>query len=121
MAIKNNTPPRALKKFSNIKKSASTRIINPNSRIQHKVFILGDSHFKGGIGKLRSVLSSKFKVSGIIRQGASSDKIVSSSSDELRSLHLQDVLILNAGANDVYKNSKELALSLYKKIMAQIL
>ena len=117
MAIKNNTPPRTLKKFSNIKKSASTRIINPNSRIQHKVFILGDSHFRGGIGKLRSVLSSKFEVSGVIRPGASSDKIVSSSSDELRSLHLQDVLILNAGANDVYKNSKELALTKITKFV----
>jgi hypothetical protein len=39
---------------------SSSRIINSSSRVQHNVIILGDSHLKGCVVKLRSELSAKF-------------------------------------------------------------
>jgi hypothetical protein len=78
------------------------------------VIILGDSHLKGCAVKLRSELSAKFKVSGMIRPGAGSEKIVNSSVEDS---HLQDVIVLNTGANDVYKNATGLALSQITKFI----
>jgi hypothetical protein len=73
--------------------------------------ILGDSHLKRCFVKLRSELSAKFKVSGMIRSGAGSGKIVNSSVEDVLNLHLQEVTVLNTGANDVYRNAKGLALT----------
>jgi hypothetical protein len=81
------------------------------------VIILGDSHIEGCIVNLRSVLSAKFKASGVIRSGAGSEKIVNSSVDDLQNLHLHDVIVLNAGANDVYRNAKRLALTQIAKFI----
>jgi hypothetical protein len=74
------------------------------------VIILGDSHLKGCVVKLRSELSAKFKVSG-------SEKIENSSVEDLLNLHLQDVVVLNTGANDVYRNAKGLALTQITKFI----
>jgi hypothetical protein len=91
----------------------STRIINSSSRVQHNVIILGGSHLKGCVIKLRSELSAKFKVSDMIRPGAGSEIIVNSSVEDLLNLHLQDVIGLSTGANDVYRNASRLALTHY--------
>jgi hypothetical protein len=64
--------------------------------------MLGDSHLRGSVLKLRSELSAKFKVSGVIRLGARAEKIVNYSVEDLQNLHLHDVIVLNAGANDIY-------------------
>jgi lysophospholipase L1-like esterase len=81
------------------------------------VIILGDNHLKGCVVKFRSELSAKFKVSGKIRPGAGSEKIVNSSVEDLLNLHLQDVIVLNTGANDVYRNAKGLALTQITKFI----
>jgi hypothetical protein len=81
------------------------------------VIILGDSYLKGCVVKLRSELSAKFKVSGMIRPGAGSEKIVNSSVEDLLNLHLQDVIVLNTEANDAYRNAKGLALTQITKFI----
>jgi hypothetical protein len=49
------------------KNSTSKGSTNSISRVQHKVFILGDSHLRGSVVKLINELSVKFEVSGVIR------------------------------------------------------
>jgi hypothetical protein len=50
-------------------------------------------------------------VFGVIRPGAGAEKIVNSFAQDLQNLHLHDIVVLNAGANDVYKNNMSVALT----------
>ncbi|XP_033608380.1 uncharacterized protein LOC117282525 [Cryptotermes secundus] len=100
-----------------IKNSTSTESIKPTRIVQHKVLMLGDSHLKGSVVKLRSELSPKFKVFGVIRPGAGAEQIVNSSAEDLQNLHSHDIVVLNAGANDVYKNNKGVALTQITKFI----
>jgi hypothetical protein len=90
---KNDTPQRCQRKNSTSKGST-----NSTSRVQHKVFILGNSHLRGSVVKLRNELSANFKISGVIRPGAGTEKIVNSFVEDLQNVHLHDVIVLNAGA-----------------------
>jgi hypothetical protein len=65
--------------------------------------MLGDSHLRG------SELSAKCKLFGVIRPRAGAEKIVNSSAEDLQSLHIQNVIVFNSAANDVYKNNKRVA------------
>jgi hypothetical protein len=67
--------------------------------------------------QLRSELSAKVNVSDMIRPGAGSEIIVNSSVEDLLNLHLQDVIVLNTGANDVYRNASGLALTQITKFI----
>ncbi|PNF19709.1 hypothetical protein B7P43_G15347 [Cryptotermes secundus] len=100
-----------------IKNSTSTESTKHTRIVQHKVLMLGDSHLKGSVVKLRSELSPKFKVFGVIRLGAGAEQIVNSSAEDLQNLHSHDVVVLNAGANDVYKNNKGVALTQITKFI----
>jgi hypothetical protein len=42
--------------------------------VQHKVLLMGDSHFRGGTVKIRNMLSAKFEVTAMIKPGARSTK-----------------------------------------------
>jgi hypothetical protein len=112
----NDTLPRSQ---TNRKKSASTSSFISTSKKHHKVLVLGDSYLKGCINKLIGELSVNFKVSGIIRSGAGVDKIVNSSFEDMRKLHHQDVIVLNAGSNDVYRNNVKMALTLITKFIQE--
>jgi hypothetical protein len=114
---KNDSLPWSHRNTIITKNLHSTRIINSSSKVQHNVIILGDSHLKGCVVKLRNELSATFKVSGMIRPGAGSELIVNSSVEDLLNLHLQDVIVLNTGANDVYRNGKGLALTQITKFI----
>jgi hypothetical protein len=115
--IKNDTLLRIHKKNINMKNSTGARSNNSASKVQHKVFVLGDSHLRGSVVKIRSELSAKFEVTGVFKPGASAEKIVNTSADDLQNLHTQDVIVLNAGANDVYKNNKGVALTQITKFI----
>jgi hypothetical protein len=98
------------------KNSASTERTKVTSIEQHKVLILGDSHLRGSVVKLRNELSPHFKVCGVIRPGAGAEKIVNSFAEDLQNLHSHDD-VLNAGANDVYKDNKGVALTQITKFI----
>jgi hypothetical protein len=51
-----------------------------------------------------------FKVFGIIKPRDGAEKIVNSFAEDLHNLHSHYFLALNAGANDIYKNNKRIAL-----------
>jgi hypothetical protein len=53
----------------------------------------------------------------MIRLGAGAEKIVNSFDEDLQNLHSHDVVVLNAGANDVYKNNKGVALTQFTKFI----
>jgi hypothetical protein len=59
---------------NDIVRKKSTRSINSTGIVQHNVLILGDSHLRGSAVKLRSKLSAKFKVFGVVRPGAGAEK-----------------------------------------------
>jgi hypothetical protein len=107
----NDTLLRSQRKDISKKNSTSSGSTNSTGVVQHKVLILGDSHLKGSVFKLRSELSAKYKVIGVIRPGAGAEKIVNSFAEDLQNLHLRDIEILNACANDVYKNNMGVALT----------
>jgi hypothetical protein len=70
------------------------------------VYVLRDSYHSGSSFKLRSELSAKFKVFGVIRPEAGAEKIVNSFVEDLQNLHSHDFIVLNAGANNICKNNK---------------
>lgn len=107
---KGDTLQRSHRKGIFIKNSTSTESTKFTGISQHKVFMLGDSHVRGSVVKLRNELSPQFKVFGVVRPGAGAEKIVNSFADDLQNLHSHDD-VLNAGANDVYKNNKGVALT----------
>ena len=47
----------------------------------------------------------------MIKPGAGAEQIVNSFTEDLQNLHSHDIVVLNAGANDVYKNNKGVALT----------
>jgi hypothetical protein len=68
------------------------------------VLLLGDNHLRG-------------KVFCAIRPGAGAKRIMNSFAEDLQNLHSHDFVILNAGANDVYKNNMRLAVNQITKLI----
>ena len=63
------------------------------------------------------MLSAKFEITGIIKQGASSENTMITYTMVLHNVTTQDGIVINAGANDVYKNKKEIAVTQIAKVM----
>lgn len=63
------------------------------------------------------MLSAKFEISGIIKPGASSENTVNTTTMDLQNLTTQDGIVINAGANDVYKNKKQIAVTQIAEVM----
>jgi hypothetical protein len=66
---------------------------------------MGDSQFRGSAMKIRNLLRAKFEVTGMIKPGASSEKILN-----VHNLTTQDAIVISAGANDVYRNNRKIVL-----------
>jgi hypothetical protein len=67
--------------------------------------------------KLKNELNPQFKVFGVTRPGAGAERIMNSFAEDLQNLHARDCVILSAGANDVYKNNKRVALTQITKFI----
>ena len=89
-SIRNNS-----RKQPNIVKP-STKVI-PSSIVK----IIGDSHLKEANSRIGQYLSSKFELSSFIKPGACINHIVRSQENELKTLGLNDVIIINGGSNDL--------------------
>jgi len=79
-----------------------------------KVVILGNSHFKGSVPRIKGIvprtdnhLGSKFEVSGFINPGAGFEKIVGKTNLGSSTLINKDVLVCNGGANVVYNSDSK--------------
>jgi hypothetical protein len=110
---KNDAPLSSRNHTKKLNKRVSTETGNTKftSAVQQKVLILGDSHLTGSTVKVRNMLSSKFEATGVIKPGAAAEKIGDTSTNDLHNLTTRDVIVLNTGANDLYKNNKDTALA----------
>jgi hypothetical protein len=73
-------------------KPIKPRSNNPESNTVHKVYVLGDSHLKHCVLELRSELSSRFQVTGVIKPGAKAEDIVNTSLNEIQNLGAHDAI-----------------------------
>jgi hypothetical protein len=75
-----------------------------------RVTVLNDSHSKGCTMKINTYLRDKFRTVGWIKPGALTKEILDRPTVDLVNLKKSDVIVLIAGANDVYKNNSNEAL-----------
>jgi len=78
---------------------------NKIGRYDHKVKIIGDSHFKESAAKINQYLNTKFEVWVFIKPGACTNQIVHAQEMEFMSLGRKDVIVINGGTNDTGNNS----------------
>ena len=75
-----------------------------------RVLILSDSHLRGCTTKINNGLGNSFRTNGWIKPGAPADDILNIPNSEVANMNLHDVIILCAGANDVYRNNSSVAI-----------
>ena len=96
--------------------SANNFLSTVNIRMQtsikrsSKVVILGDSHLKGCTEKINNYLLDTFTITGWTKPGALAEEILDKPTMDLMNLNKRDVIMISAGANDVYMNNSNVAL-----------
>jgi len=87
--------------------SLSTVNVQMQTSIKHssKVVILGDSHLKACTEK-----TDTFRKTGWIKPGALTEEMLDKPAMDLMKLNKRDVIVISAGANDVYMNNSNVAL-----------
>jgi hypothetical protein len=100
------------------KKKASVEVSNDKhtKTVDHKVAIIGDSHFRG-ISLRVNFRSANTEVIGVVKPGASVENIVNSTVTDLENLTKNDVIVFNGGSYDMNKNNMNLALSQITKFI----
>jgi hypothetical protein len=83
--------------------------LGPNKN-KSRVVILSDSHLKGCTKRVNSYLSEKFRTFGCIKPGALAEEILDRLTVDLENLKNRDVIVISAGANNVYRNNPNEAL-----------
>jgi hypothetical protein len=104
------------------KTSPSTVNVQMQSSIKcsSKVIILGDSHLKGCTERINNHLGDTFRITGWIKPSALAEEILDKPTMDLVNLNKRDVIVISAGANDVYMNNSIVAL-LTSKYLPKIL
>jgi hypothetical protein len=77
--------------------------------------IIGDSHCMGITTSVSESLGEKYEVYGMIKPGAGTAELVAQALVKYGSLSKEDVIVIQAGSNDVFRNNAKLALSLIVK------
>jgi len=110
----NNVTKRSAKQADKISvyNTPYTVTVPEHTPITHssKVVILSDSHLKGCTEKINSYLGNTFRLTGWTKPGASAEETVGKPMMDLVELNKQDVVVISAGANDVYMNNSSVAL-----------
>jgi hypothetical protein len=96
-----------------INKTNSYNTMNNKSNYvnKQKVRILGDSHTRGSAIRIGEYLGDKFEVYGVTKPGARVADIIAQTNLEHRNLTKNDVIVLQGGSNDVYRNDSKAALT----------
>jgi len=87
--------------------------VNNNSstvKPKSKMVILSDSHQKGCLKMIKNLLGDSVIISGWTKPGARAEDILVGSNTDLMDLDKKDVIVISAGANDIYKNKSSEAL-----------
>ena len=74
---------------------------------RNKVLIIGDSHARGCAQEIRHNLGHDFNVQGNVKPGATLQAIVTTSTDSMKKLTKEDVVVVWGGTRDVGKNESE--------------
>jgi hypothetical protein len=77
--------------------------------------IIGDSHCRGVVRNTSDYLGDKFEVMGMIKPGAGIEDISATVNLNYRYLTKKDVIVVQGGANYVYRNNSRLALAQFVK------
>jgi hypothetical protein len=72
--------------------------------VKHKIRILGDSHARGLAKELKYSLTHEFETQGVVKPGSSLEKLVNTSSSDLKALTMSDICIVWGGSKDVRRN-----------------
>jgi hypothetical protein len=88
-----------------------------STKCSSKVVILGDSHLKGCTERINNHLGDTFRITGWIQPGAVAEEILDKPTMDLMNLNKRDVIVISAGANDVYMNNSNVALSKITKLI----
>jgi len=72
--------------------------------------ILSDSHLKGCLKMIKNLLGDSVSIPGWTKPGARAEDILVGSNTDLMDLDKKDVIVISAGANDIYKNKSSKAL-----------
>jgi len=75
-----------------------------------KVVILGDIHLKECTEKINNYLCDTFRKTGWTKPGALAEEILDKPTMDLMYLNKRNVIVISAGANDVYMNNSNVAL-----------
>jgi hypothetical protein len=87
-----------------------------NKANKHKISLMGDSHSRGNVINISHHLGSNFDLFGVIKPGASIIDIVPQNTVNYRHLTKKDVILIQAGSNDVYRNNSKTALMQIKNV-----
>jgi len=75
-----------------------------------KVAIVSDSHLKGCTMKINNHLGDTFRITGWTKPGALAEELLDKPIMGLVNLNKQNVVVISAGANDLYMNNSSVAL-----------
>jgi hypothetical protein len=87
------------------------RFRGSNEANNHKIMVIGDSHYREYAKIISDYLGGKYVVTGMIKPGAGALDILTLTNSRYRHLTRRDVIIVQAGSNDVYRNNAKLALT----------
>jgi hypothetical protein len=82
--------------------------------------IIGDCHCRGITITISKFLGEKCEVYGMVKPGAGATEIVAQALVKYGSLSKEDVIVIQAGSNDVYRNNTKLALSQIVKFCEEL-
>jgi hypothetical protein len=110
--------------FENSKRTKCNNYIaevnKSNKCKKFNVKIIGDSHCKGITMRISESLGDKYEVYGMVKPGAGAAEIVAQASVNYVSMSKEDVVVIQAGSNDVYRNNSKLALSCIVKFCEEL-
>ena len=111
--VVSNTENTSEPKSSNLIPPVTKKEVKRTPRVtgnQRKVLILGDSHARGCAQETQHNLNRNFSVQGIVKPGAVTKDILSTSSNLVKNLSSKDMVVIWGGTRDIGKNETNQAL-----------
>ena len=113
-SIINNATSRKFKKNSQKKTQQSLQTTQGKKKLERKrqrILLLGDSHARKCATNLQHNLGDDYEVSSFVKPGARMEGILNPTSENVKSLSDNDVLIVWGGSNDISRNNTKEAIN----------
>jgi len=97
---------------SRYNKQSDVEVYNKLSPVKPKckMVILSDSHLKGCLKIIKNLLGDSVSIMGWTKPGALAKELLDGPNIDLVKLDKKDVIVISAGANDIYRNNASVAL-----------